>query len=83
MVALRVEDALVTHEVVDLGKQLRVADVATQQGHRDERVEGRLDGAQGLAGLFVERIEGSFSNVMGLPVCRLGNMLKKVGVELL
>ena len=40
-------------------------------------------GAQGLAGLFVERIEGSFSNVMGLPVCRLGNMLKKVGVELL
>ncbi len=40
-------------------------------------------GAQGLAGLFVERIEGSFTNVMGLPVCRLGNMLKKVGVELL
>ena len=40
-------------------------------------------GAQGLAGLFVERIEGSFSNVMGLPLCRLGNMLKKVGVELL
>ncbi len=40
-------------------------------------------GAQGLAGLFVRRIEGSFSNVMGLPLCRLGNMLKKVGVELL
>ena len=40
-------------------------------------------GAQGIAGLFVERIEGSFSNVMGLPLCRLGNMLKKVGVELL
>ena len=40
-------------------------------------------GAQGLASLFVERIEGSFFNVMGLPVCRLGIMLKKVGVELL
>ena len=40
-------------------------------------------GAQGLASLFVERIEGDFFNVMGLPLCRLGIMLKKVGVELL
>ena len=40
-------------------------------------------GAQGLASLFVSRIEGDFFNVMGLPVCRLGTMLKKVGVELL
>jgi len=40
-------------------------------------------GAQGLASLFVSRIDGDFFNVMGLPVCRLGIMLKKVGVELL
>jgi len=40
-------------------------------------------GAQGLASLFVEGIEGDFFNVMGLPVCRLGKMLKEVGVELL
>lgn len=40
-------------------------------------------GAQGLAALFVEGIRGDFFNVMGLPVCRLGKLLKEVGVTLL
>ena len=40
-------------------------------------------GAQGKAALFVRGIEGDFFNVMGLPLCRLGEMLKKQGVELL
>ncbi len=40
-------------------------------------------GIQGKASLFVEHIEGDFFNIMGLPLCRLGNMLKKVGVDLL
>ena len=40
-------------------------------------------GAQGCASLFVEGIEGDFFNVMGLPVCRLGKLLKEVGVTLL
>lgn len=40
-------------------------------------------GAQGRAALFVRGIDGDFFNVMGLPLCRLGEMLKKQGVELL
>ena len=40
-------------------------------------------GAQGYASLFVEKLEGDFFNVMGLPLCALGNLLKQLGVNLL
>ncbi len=40
-------------------------------------------GAQGLGALFVKGIEGDFFNVMGLPVCLLGEMLKEQGVNIL
>ena len=40
-------------------------------------------GAQGLASLFVERLEGDFFNVMGLPLCALGRLLRELGVTLL
>ena len=40
-------------------------------------------GAQGWASLFVERLDGDFFNVMGLPLCALGKLLKQLGVNLL
>ena len=40
-------------------------------------------GAQGRASLFVERLDGDFFNVMGLPLCALGKLLKQLGVNLL
>ncbi len=40
-------------------------------------------GAQGKGALFVRSIEGDFFNVMGLPLCRLGEMLAKKGVTAL
>ncbi len=39
-------------------------------------------GYQGRAGMYVERIEGDFFNVVGLPLCLLGQMLRETGVEL-
>ncbi len=40
-------------------------------------------GIQGYGALLVARIEGCFYNVVGLPLARLGEMLKSFGVDLL
>ena len=40
-------------------------------------------GAQGKGAIFVEGIDGDFFNVMGLPLCTLGEMLKTQGVRVL
>ena len=39
-------------------------------------------GVQGKAALFVSRIQGDYFNVMGLPLCLLGEMLTDFGVDL-
>jgi septum formation protein len=36
-------------------------------------------GIQGRAGLFVEHLAGSYTGVMGLPVCETGELLKRLG----
>jgi len=36
--------------------------------------------AQGIAALFIDRIEGSFATVMGLPVERMGALFQELGL---
>jgi septum formation protein len=38
-------------------------------------------GIQGLAGAFIERIEGSYSGVMGLPVFETAGLLRRAGIR--
>lgn len=40
-------------------------------------------GIQGFAGVFVERIEGCYYNVVGLPLNKLNSMMRDIGVNLL
>jgi septum formation protein len=37
---------------------------------------------QGLGGIFIDRIEGCFYNVVGLPIAKLAKILKKTGIHL-
>lgn len=36
-------------------------------------------GIQGRAGMFIEHLSGSYTGVMGLPVCETGELLKRLG----
>jgi septum formation protein len=38
---------------------------------------------QGLASIFIERIEGSYSGVMGLPLYETANLLAEIGMKIL
>ena len=40
-------------------------------------------GIQGCGALLVDGIRGDYYNVMGLPVCRLGQMLARLGIDCL
>lgn len=40
-------------------------------------------GIQGGAALFCQRMVGDYYNVMGLPVCRLGQMLREMAPEVM
>ena len=39
-------------------------------------------GIQGGAALFCERIDGDYYNVVGLPVCKLGQILREIAPEM-
>lgn len=40
-------------------------------------------GAQGRGALFIRKIDGDYFNVVGLPLCRLCEMLSEMGVNLI
>jgi septum formation protein len=40
-------------------------------------------GIQGRAGMFIEHLAGSYTGVMGLPVCETAQLLKRFGCKLL
>ncbi len=64
--------------------QVRFAPLASEEIDRYAATDEPLDKAgayaiQGIAGRYVERIEGCYFNVVGLPLARLYRILKDLG----
>ena len=49
----------------------------------EPRDKAGASAVQGRAAVFIERIEGSFSGVMGLPLFETAGLLRNVGVEVM
>lgn len=64
-------------------RDLSEAEIASYVDTGEPMDKAGAYGAQGIGALFVEGITGDFFNVMGLPLCRLSQMLEKLGVNLI
>ena len=66
-------------EVTDLHfRPLRDAEIARYVASGEPMDKAGSYGIQGGAALFCERMVGDYYNVMGLPVCRLGELLRNM-----
>jgi septum formation protein len=72
---MAVSESLVTFAALD---ETRIAAYA-QSGEPFDKAGGY--GIQGRAGAFVERLEGSYTGVMGLPLYETANLLRLFGIQ--
>jgi nucleoside triphosphate pyrophosphatase len=72
-------------------EQLAVETKVFMKRFTPEEIQGYIDtgepmdkagayGIQGIGGCLVERIEGSYSNVVGLPICEVVELLRRHGI---
>lgn len=63
-------------------RQLTESEIARYIATREPMDKAGAYAIQGIGACFVSGIEGSYSNVVGLPLCRLTLALKNLGVPL-
>ena len=64
-------------------RELSEREIAAYVASGDPMDKAGAYGAQGRAALFIERIDGDYFNVVGLPLCLLGQMTAEIGINLL
>ena len=81
---LRGENAATFTEVTDLHfRDLTDREIARYVASGEPMDKAGSYGIQGGAALFCTGMTGDYYNVMGLPVCRLGQVLKEMAPELM
>lgn len=77
------DDAAVTHtEITDIHfRPLSEKEIAAYVATGEPMDKAGAYGIQGGAALFAEKIVGDYYNVMGLPVCRLWQILHQMAPE--
>lgn len=84
MTVLRAEQAVVVTEVTDIHfRDLTEKEIEDYVASGEPMDKAGAYGIQGGAALFCSRMEGDYYNVVGLPVCRLAQILKEVAPELM
>ena len=84
MTVLRGDSAAVVTEVTDLHfRELTDKEIDAYVATGEPMDKAGAYGIQGGAALFCQGIKGDYYNVMGLPVCRLTQILRELAPELM
>ena len=84
MTVLRGEKTETVTEVTDIHfRSLSEAEIAAYVDSGEPMDKAGAYAIQGGAALFAEKMVGDYYNVMGLPVCRLWQLISRVAPELL
>ena len=62
-------------------RDLSASEIANYCDSNEPRDKAGAYAIQGRAAIFIERIEGSYSSVMGLPLFETGQLLKQAGID--
>ena len=84
MTVLR-DDEIVTHtEVTKIHfRELHPEEIRAYIASGEPMDKAGAYGIQGGAALFADQMEGDYYNVMGLPVCRLGQVLRQLAPQIM